>query len=165
MNEFLLLLVAYCLGSIATAVWVGRYYFGIDIRKWGSGNPGAINTFKVLGAKWGTLVLIVDMLKAVVAVKLALLLPGVYVSEDYLLAMQLALGGAAVLGHIFPVWAKFRGGKGVASIFGMAMAIQPGLAVICALVFAVALFLTKWFSLRIITAGIALTLFLVFFFL
>ena len=76
MEEILLILLAYLIGSIPTAVWVSRLFFGFDIRDYGSGNSGATNTYRVLGAKWGTLVMIVDMLKAIVAVKLAFLLPG-----------------------------------------------------------------------------------------
>jgi glycerol-3-phosphate acyltransferase PlsY len=75
MNELLLILTAYFIGSIPTAVWVSRYFFDIDIRDYGSGNAGATNTFRVLGKKMGAFVMIVDMLKAIVAVKLAFFLP------------------------------------------------------------------------------------------
>ncbi|MCB0741426.1 MAG: glycerol-3-phosphate acyltransferase, partial [Chitinophagaceae bacterium] len=71
MNEFILVLIAYLIGSIPTSVWVSRYFFDIDIRDYGSGNPGATNTYRVLGARWGTLVMVVDMLKGFMAVKLA----------------------------------------------------------------------------------------------
>lgn len=115
MNEVSLIVVAYLIGSIPSAVWTSRLFFGIDIRDYGSGNAGATNTYRVLGPKWGTFVMIADMLKALVAVKLAYFLPYEAQSEFYLVNMQLALGLAAVIGHIFPVWAEFRGGKGVAS--------------------------------------------------
>ena len=109
MNETLLILLAYLIGSIPTAVWVSKFFFGIDIRDYGSGNSGATNTYRVLGAKWGTIVMIVDMIKAIVAVKLAFFLPYAFESDIYLVNMQLGLGLAAVLGHIFPIWADFRG--------------------------------------------------------
>ena len=75
MNELLLIVLAYLIGSIPTSVWVSQYFFDIDIRDYGSGNAGATNTYRVLGPKWGTLVMIVDMLKGIAAVQLALLLP------------------------------------------------------------------------------------------
>ena len=81
MNEVVLIIAAYLIGSIPTSVWISRYFFGIDIRDYGSGNAGATNTYRILGAKWGTFVMVVDMLKAVVAVKLAFLLPEVYDNE------------------------------------------------------------------------------------
>src|SRR5947208_15019673 len=119
MNEVFLIILAYLIGSIPTAVWTSKYFFGIDIRDYGSGNAGATNTYRVLGSKWGTLVMIVDMMKAIIAVKLAFLLPDSFESDLYLVNLQLGLGLAAVLGHIFPIWAEFRGGKGVACLFGM----------------------------------------------
>ena len=75
MNELLVIVLAYLIGSIPTSVWVSRHFFGIDIREYGSGNAGATNTFRVLGPKWGTVVMIVDMLKGTAAVNLVLLLP------------------------------------------------------------------------------------------
>ena len=75
MNEFLLIIVAYLIGSIPTSVWVSKYFFGIDIREYGSGNAGATNTFRVLGSKWGSFVMLVDVIKGVVATSLYLLLP------------------------------------------------------------------------------------------
>ena len=73
MNELLLIVAAYLIGSIPTSVWVSRYYFGIDIRDYGSGNAGATNTYRVLGPKWGTFVMIADMLKGVIATSLYIL--------------------------------------------------------------------------------------------
>jgi acyl phosphate:glycerol-3-phosphate acyltransferase len=160
MNELLLILTAYFIGSIPTAVWVSKYFFGIDIRDYGSGNAGATNTFRVLGKKWGAFVMIVDMLKAIVAVKLAFFLPEAFDNELYLINLQLGLGLAAVLGHIFPVWADFRGGKGVASLFGMVLGIQPNVALCCVGVFILVLFLTRWVSLSSILASVAFPIFI-----
>jgi glycerol-3-phosphate acyltransferase PlsY len=160
MNELLLIIAAYFLGSIPTAVWVSRAFFGIDIRDYGSGNAGATNTFRVLGKKWGTFVMIVDMLKAIVAVKLAFFLPESFDNELYLINLQIGLGLAAVVGHIFPIWAEFRGGKGVASLFGMVLGIQPNVALCCVGVFILVLFLTRWVSLSSILASIAFPVFI-----
>jgi len=155
MNELLIIILAYLIGSIPTSVWVSKYFFGIDIREYGSGNAGATNTYRVLGSKWGTLVMIADMLKAVIAIKLAFFLPEAYDNDLYLINMQLGLGLAAVIGHIFPIWAGFRGGKGVASLFGMVLGIQPNVALCCVGIFILVLFLTRWVSLSSILAGIA----------
>jgi glycerol-3-phosphate acyltransferase PlsY len=145
---------------VPTAVWVSRHFFDIDIREYGSGNAGATNTYRVLGSKWGTMVMLVDMLKAIVAVKLAFLLPDAFEYELYLINLQIGLGLAAVLGHIFPVWANFRGGKGVASLFGMVLGIQPNVALCCVGIFILVLCLTRWVSLSSILAGIAFPVFI-----
>lgn len=160
MNEILLIFIAYLIGSIPTAVLVSKHFFGIDIRDYGSGNSGATNTYRVLGAKWGNLVMIVDMIKAIVAVKLVFFLPYSFESDIYLVNMQLGLGLAAVLGHIFPIWADFRGGKGVATLFGMVLGIQPNAALCCVGVFILVLFLTRWVSLSSILASIAFPIFI-----
>lgn len=160
MNEIVLIVIAYLIGSIPTAVWVSKFFFGIDIRDYGSGNSGATNTYRVLGAKWGTFVMIVDMAKAIAAVKLAFLLPYSQESELYLINMQIGLGLAAVVGHIFPIWAEFKGGKGVATLFGMVLGIQPNVALSCVGVFLLVLFLTRWVSLSSILASVAFPIFI-----
>ena len=118
MNELLLILLAYLIGSIPTSVWVSKRFFNIDIRDYGSGNAGATNVYRVLGSRWGTFVMLMDMLKGVLAVQLAWLLPEYLDAEIQFQNLQTGLGMAAVLGHIFPIWAGFRGGKGVATILG-----------------------------------------------
>ncbi|MFL5788595.1 MAG: glycerol-3-phosphate 1-O-acyltransferase PlsY [Flavisolibacter sp.] len=160
MNEILLIFLAYLIGSIPTSVWVSKYFFKVDIRDYGSGNAGATNTYRVLGSKWGTFVMIMDMGKAIAAVKLAFLLPYSFESDLYLVNMQLGLGLAAVLGHIFPVWAEFRGGKGVATLFGMVLGIQPNVALCCVGVFIIVLYITRWVSLSSILASIAFPVFI-----
>lgn len=160
MNEVLLIVAAYLIGSIPTAVWISKYFFNIDIRDYGSGNAGATNTYRVLGSKWGTVVMIFDMLKAIIAVKLAFVLPYSFANDAYLVNMQLGLGLAAVLGHIFPIWAEFRGGKGVACLFGMVLGIQPNVALCCIGVFILVLYLTRWVSLSSILASIAFPIFI-----
>ncbi|ULQ53842.1 glycerol-3-phosphate 1-O-acyltransferase PlsY [Flavihumibacter fluvii] len=160
MKEALLILFAYLIGSIPTAVWVSRYYFDIDIRDYGSGNSGATNTFRVLGSRWGTLVMVIDVLKGLAAVKLSLLLP-FYQDHDIMLTnLQIGLGFAAVLGHIFPIWADFKGGKGVATLFGLVIGISPWTALCCSGVFLLVLYLTRFVSLSSILASIAFPIFI-----
>jgi glycerol-3-phosphate acyltransferase PlsY len=164
MNEFLLIIVAYLIGSIPTSVWVSKHFFGIDIRDYGSGNAGATNTFRVLGSKWGSFVMLVDVIKGVVATSLYLLLPHYLTNELHQTNFMLGLGLASVLGHIFPIWANFKGGKGVATLLGMAVAIQPIVAACCIAVFLTVLFLTRFVSLSSVLAGIAFMVFILFVF-
>jgi acyl phosphate:glycerol-3-phosphate acyltransferase len=152
MSLMLLIIAAYVLGSIPTAVWVSKTFFGIDIREHGSKNMGASNTFRVLGTGWGIFVLLVDMGKAMVAVYLAN-----YIHESAWLGNEkifwkLMLGLTAVVGHIFPLFAGFRGGKGVACLFGIVLAIQPWTALISVGAFIVVVLLTKYISLGSLTA-------------
>jgi len=160
MNELLLILLAYLLGSITTAVWVSKRFYNIDIREYGSGNAGATNVFRVLGSRWGTFVMLIDMLKGVLAVQLAWLLPEYIDSEIQFQNLQTSLGMAAALGHIFPIWAEFRGGKGVATVFGMVLGISPITAVSCAGIFLLVLYLTRFVSLSAILASIAFPIFI-----
>ena len=160
MNEFFFIVIAYFLGSIPTALWVSKTFFNIDIRDYGSGNSGATNTYRVLGAKWGTFVMMVDMIKAIVAVKLVFFLPFALENDLYLVNMQLGLGLSAVMGHIFPIWANFRGGKGVASLFGMVLGIQPNVALCCVAIFILVLFITRWVSLSSVLASVAFPVFI-----
>jgi len=160
MNEFLLILLAYLIGSVPTSVWVSRFFFDIDIRDYGSGNPGATNTYRVLGSRWGTFVMVMDVLKGVIAVKLALLLPEYAEGGLPLQNFQTGLGLAAVLGHIFPIWADFRGGKGVATLFGLVLGISPWTALSCVGIFILVLYLTRFVSLSSILASIAFPVFI-----
>jgi glycerol-3-phosphate acyltransferase PlsY len=164
MKEILLIVIAYLIGSIPTAVWVSRMFFGIDIREYGSGNSGATNTFRVLGSRWGVFVMLMDVLKGVAATSLYILLPYYLTSEWDRTNFMVGLGLAAVLGHIFPIWADFRGGKGVATLFGMILAIQPLVAVCCVGVFLLVLYLTRFVSLSSILASIAFAVFILFVF-
>ena len=159
----ILLVLAYLIGSIPTAVWVSKGIYGIDIREHGSGNAGATNAFRVLGTKAGCGVMLVDMLKGFLAVKLSIFSPFVWTSEPFV-NLQIFLGLSAVLGHIFPIWADFRGGKGIATLFGMILSIQPLVAVSLVAVFVLMLFLTRYVSLSSITASIAFPLLIVFIF-
>jgi len=164
MKEVLFIFIAYLIGSIPTAVWISRYFFGVDIRDYGSGNAGATNTFRVLGSKWGSIVMSVDVLKGVVATSLYIVIPFYMHNEWDRTNLMVGLGLAAVVGHIFPFWADFRGGKGVATLFGMILAIQPIVAVYCVGVFLLCLYLTRFVSLSSILASIAFAVLILFIF-
>jgi glycerol-3-phosphate acyltransferase PlsY len=164
MNEFLLITLAYVIGSIPTSVWVSRYFFGVDIRDYGSGNAGATNTYRVLGSRWGTFVMSVDILKGVLATSLYILIPYYMHDEWDRTNFMVGLGLAAVLGHIFPIFADFKGGKGVATLFGMVIAIQPVVAICCIAVFLLVLYLTRFVSLSSILASVAFAVFILFIF-
>lgn len=162
MIEFLLIISAYLVGSVPTAVWVSRHFFDVDIRDYGSGNAGATNTYRVLGARWGTLVMIVDVLKGLIATSLVVLTP-YYMSQPFAKTnFMVCLGLAAIVGHVFPIFASFRGGKGVAALFGMIIALQPIVAVCCVGVFLLVLLLTRFVSLSSILASIAFAVFILF---
>ncbi|MBN8835957.1 MAG: glycerol-3-phosphate 1-O-acyltransferase PlsY [Sphingobacteriia bacterium] len=164
MNEVILIVTAYLIGSIPTAVWISKAFFGIDIRDYGSGNAGATNTYRVLGKKWGTIVMAVDLLKGFIATSLYVIIPHYLANELHRTNFMIGLGLAAVVGHIFPIWAGFRGGKGVATLLGMALAIQPIVAACCIAVFLLVLYLTRFVSLSSMLAGIAFMVFILFIF-
>jgi acyl phosphate:glycerol-3-phosphate acyltransferase len=148
------ILIAYLLGSIPTSVWIGKSFYNIDVREFGSGNAGATNTFRVLGKNAGIPVLIIDILKGSLAVALAYFSDFVPQSSEFI-NLQLGLGVAALIGHIFPVLAGFRGGKGVATILGIVICILPVSCSIALLVFLIVLLSTRIVSLSSMIAGIA----------
>jgi acyl phosphate:glycerol-3-phosphate acyltransferase len=150
----LLIFIAYLLGSIPTSVWIGKSFYGIDVREFGSGNAGATNTFRVLGKKAGIPVLIIDILKGTAAVALSYL-SGFENQSDEFVNLQLGLGIAALIGHIFPVFAGFRGGKGVATILGIVVCIVPVSCSLALVVFLTVLFSTRMVSLSSMLAGIS----------
>ncbi len=159
------LLLAYLFGSIPTAVWIGQAFYGIDVREYGSGNAGATNTFRVLGKKAGIPVMFLDILKGWTATNLVAFIGLSVTGPEHSVQFvnyQLALGVVAVMGHLFPVFAGFRGGKGIATLFGMILAVHLPSALICVLVFVVVLLLTKYVSLSSISAGFAFTFSVVF---
>lgn len=156
MKELVLIIISYLIGSIPTALLISKRFFGIDIRDYGSGNMGATNTFRVLGSRYGTMVMVFDILKGMAAVMLYNFLPYYLSHELDRTNLMLGLGLAAVAGHIFPIFAGFKGGKGVATLLGMVLAIQPVIAVSCIGIFALVLYLTRYVSLSSILAAIAL---------
>ncbi|GJM29310.1 MAG: glycerol-3-phosphate acyltransferase [Cyclobacteriaceae bacterium] len=140
--------LAYLIGSLPSAVWLGQAYYGIDVRDFGSGNAGATNTFRVLGTKAGILVMAIDIFKGLTAVTLATVWMQLgFISESQIVLFKLVFGISAVVGHIFPIYVGFKGGKGVATLLGMVLGINPLVAAICIAVFMIVLLLTKYVSL------------------
>lgn len=157
-------LISYVLGSIPTAVWLGRAKYGLDIREHGSKNAGATNTFRVLGKKAGIVVLSIDVAKGIIAVVLPFIVGiGEWGSEE-LVHVQLVAGICAVMGHVVPVFAKFKGGKGVATSLGVIIGIHPPAAGICLLLFLIVFIASKYVSLGAISAAVAFPLVLNFVF-
>ncbi|HBH84287.1 MAG TPA: acyl-phosphate glycerol 3-phosphate acyltransferase [Bacteroidales bacterium] len=157
-------ILAYLLGSIPTAVWTGRWLHNIDVREHGSGNAGATNVIRVLGWKTGLPVLMIDLAKGWLATIIPIILNSAESGTGALTNLQILAGLIAITGHILPVFAGFRGGKGVATMFGVLLALQPLLTVSCMSVFLVVLLLTGIVSISSMTAGIAFPLMLLLFF-
>jgi glycerol-3-phosphate acyltransferase PlsY len=149
-----LLVAAYFLGSIPTAVWWGKRYYGIDVREFGSGNAGATNTFRVLGKKAGIPVLCIDIVKGTLAVLLAHFSPYTFDTNEFV-NLELGLGIAALVGHVFPIFAGFRGGKGVATILGVVICLTPITSLMVLGVFLIVLLATRYVSLSSMTAGLS----------
>lgn len=144
--EIIIIFCSYLLGSIPTAVWIGKIFYKIDVRKFGSGNAGATNTFRTIGSKAGISVLIIDILKGFIAVKLVLL-SGIDPNTNAWINFKIVLTVVALIGHIFPIFARFKGGKGVATLLGAVIAIAPWAAAIAVVVFIIVLTVTKYVSL------------------
>jgi len=161
--SFLCALVgAYLLGSIPSAVWIGKAFYGIDVRRHGSKNAGATNTFRVLGVKAGIPVLLIDAFKGTAACSLVYLILTPDMHE--FITIQFVFGVAAVLGHIFPIFAGFKGGKGVATITGIVLAISPIPTLVAMGVFVITLLLSKYVSLSSILAGLSFPFLVIFVF-
>jgi acyl phosphate:glycerol-3-phosphate acyltransferase len=145
-------LIAYILGSIPTAVWVGKRFYKIDVREHGSKNGGATNTFRVLGKKPGIIVLLVDVIKGIVAVAI----PYFFITGDanLIINTQLISAIAAILGHVFPLFANFKGGKGVATSLGVVIGIHPQAAGICLLIFMLVFLVFNYVSLGAMVSAI-----------
>ena len=149
-----MIIIAYLLGSIPSAVWIGKKYYGIDIREHGSKNAGTTNMLRVLGRRAALPVFALDFLKGFVAVTFIVLM-----QYDDLIGMNdiinLKIGAvfAAVLGHIFPIFAGFRGGKGVATLVGAVTGIYPPVALLCFGVWFVMLMVSHYVSLSSMVAG------------
>jgi glycerol-3-phosphate acyltransferase PlsY len=168
MNFLLFGIIAYLLGSIPSAVWIGKSWFGIDVREHGSKNAGATNTFRVLGKRAGITVLLIDIIKGFIAVLLPriLLRTQVFndnlVSEDTIIIIQIVTAILAVFGHVFPIFASFKGGKGVATSLGVIVGIHPPAAGICVMIFLIIFIIFNFVSLGAILASISFPLILIF---
>lgn len=155
---------SYLLGAIPTSVWIGKWFFNTDVREHGSGNAGFTNALRVLGVKVGIPVLIVDVFKGFLAVQLVGF-SGLFASGSAaFINMQLICGIVAVIGHIFPVYVNFKGGKGVATLFGIILAIAPYPTLIALGVFVITLLVSKYVSLSSLLAGLSFPLALIFVF-
>lgn len=154
MNYIIFGIIAYLLGSIPTAVWIGKRKYGIDVREHGSKNAGATNTFRVLGKKAGITVLSIDVLKGFIATFLPFICNvGSWQSDD-LFKVQILAALLAVVGHVFPLFAGFRGGKGVATSLGVIIGLHPPAAGICIGIFLIVFIISKYVSLGAICAAI-----------
>lgn len=149
-----LLLCAYLLGSIPSSVWIGKYFFGVDVREHGSKNAGATNTFRILGKKAGIPVLFFDVLKGWLAVKLFSFYSVYELGSIQQVNFQIALGILAVLGHVFPIYVQFKGGKGVATLLGIILALHFQAALVAFIVFFVVFVISKYVSLGAIVAAV-----------
>lgn len=151
LQDVILVLLAYLAGSIPSSVWIGKRFYGKDVRNHGSKNPGATNTLRTLGKKPAMLVLFLDMLKGWLAVSLVCL--STYPSgSSTRIHLEVAMAIAAVIGHIFPIYVGFRGGKGVATTLGIIMGISPPIALLCIGVFWLVLLISHYVSLASVIA-------------
>lgn len=164
LDTVLAFVFAYLLGSIPAAVWLGKWIHNIDVREHGSGNAGTTNTIRVLGWATGIPVLILDIGKGWLAAMLPVFFHLAEPGSADLINLQLFAGIIAIVGHIFPVLAGFRGGKGVATVFGVFLALQPLLTVCCMGVFLTVLLITGIVSVSSMSAGITFPVFLFLFF-
>ncbi|MBS4194115.1 glycerol-3-phosphate 1-O-acyltransferase PlsY [Lederbergia citri] len=146
MQYAIVLLAAYLIGSIPSGLIVGKVFYGIDIRQHGSGNLGGTNTFRTLGKKAGITVTLADILKGTIVI----FLPALFGIDLH----PLIAGVFAVLGHMFPIFAGFRGGKAVATSGGVLLGYEPLLFILLVIVFLISLKFSKYVSLSSILAGL-----------
>jgi acyl phosphate:glycerol-3-phosphate acyltransferase len=155
-----ILILAYLIGSVPTSVWIGKYFHGIDVREHGSGNAGATNTIRILGWKTGIPVLLIDVGKGLLAASLPVIFNLAGTGSSQMINFQILSGSIAILGHVFPVYSHFRGGKGVASTIGVLLAIAPLVTLSCLGVFLIVLLISGYVSLSSISFGIMFPIFL-----
>lgn len=153
---YLLFIPAYLLGSIPTSVWVGKVFYGKDVRKFGSGNAGATNTIRVLGYKAGIPVLIFDILKGWIAVQLYRFIPEGLLEADLLTYFMVGYGVLAVLGHVFSIFLSFTGGKGVATLTGVGIALFSAHLLPVVAVFVIVFVVSGYVSLSSMLAAVSL---------
>jgi glycerol-3-phosphate acyltransferase PlsY len=156
--------LAYLLGSIPSAVWIGKRFHNIDVREHGSGNAGTTNTIRVLGWAAGIPVLLIDIAKGWLAAMLPVFFHLANNGTALMTDLQLIAGIVAITGHIFPLFAGFRGGKGVATVFGVFLALQPLLTLCVIAVFLVVFFITGIVSVSSMSAGVSFPVLLFVFF-
>jgi glycerol-3-phosphate acyltransferase PlsY len=148
----LLVLFAYLIGSVSNAIWIGKLFWGIDVRQFGSRNAGANNVQRILGWKAALPVFFLDICKGSLAVSLVFFTDFTPETNPFV-GFQIGLGFAAIVGHIFPLFFRFRGGKGVATLAGVILAIHPYAALICLAVFLLCFLFTRYISVGSIAAA------------
>ncbi len=153
-NLIIAIILAYLIGSIPTSVWIGRIFYNIDVRKEGSGNAGATNTIRVLGYKAGIPVLLLDIFKGWFAVYISNFFWDGTLTFPDLIDFKIILASAAVVGHVFPIYVGFKGGKGIATLLGIGIALFPYGALIAVVIFAITLIITGYVSLSSIVASV-----------
>ncbi|AME09598.1 MULTISPECIES: glycerol-3-phosphate 1-O-acyltransferase PlsY [Gemella] len=136
----LLCISAYLIGAIPFALIVGKVFYNVDIRTMGSGNLGTTNTFRCLGKKAGIIVFVMDVVKGIIAIFIPTLVIG---RVEYLSIF----GALAMIGHVFPIFANFRGGKAVATGSGVFIFLYPFLSMVMIVIFFATIFLTGYVSL------------------
>ena len=141
---------SFFIGSLPFAFWIGRYFYKIDIRNFGSNNPGATNAWRVLGPRAGAFALLADTAKGAIPVALAK-----HYDVDYL---PIVAGASAILGHTYSPWLSFKGGKGVATALGVCLSLVPLISFFLFLIFSLAVALTRYISLGSILAAIVFPL-------
>jgi acyl phosphate:glycerol-3-phosphate acyltransferase len=151
---YFLIILAYLTGAFPSAVLIGKIFFKTDVREFGSGNAGATNTFRVLGKKAGIPVLILDIFKGWLVVKYVFLINPPSQNIDLEFEHQLVFGIAAVIGHLFPIYTGFRGGKGIATLLGILIGIQPYAALLSFIVFLFVFIFSRYISLASIISSI-----------
>jgi glycerol-3-phosphate acyltransferase PlsY len=152
-NNILAIVLAYLIGSIPSAIWVSKWFFGIDVRDYGSKNAGATNTFRVIGKKAGFPVLFFDILKGWASVTFLSMMSSFEVGSNQHINLQLGIGLAAVFGHVYPIYEKFKGGKGVATLLGIVLAINFPAAGVSFILFLLTYVISQYVSLGAITAA------------
>ncbi len=153
-NNILAIVLAYLIGSVPSAVWVSKWFFGVDVRDHGSKNAGATNTFRVIGKRAGFPVLFFDILKGWASVKaLAYFFTSYDAGTNQFVNLQLAIGMAAVFGHVFPIYERFKGGKGVATLLGIILAINFPAAGVSFIIFLITYLISQYVSLGAIMAA------------
>ncbi len=156
------ILIAYLIGSVPSSIWVGKWFFGIDVRDFGSRNAGATNTFRTIGKRAGFPVLFFDVFKGWAAVFFLVRYAEYQIGSDSYINLQIAIGIAAVLGHVFPIYERFKGGKGVATLLGIVLAINLPAAGICFGIFLIVYLISQYVSLGAIIAATAFPLVTIF---
>lgn len=158
------IIVAYLLGSVPSSIWVGKWFFGVDVRDFGSKNAGATNTFRTIGKRAGFPVLFFDIFKGWASVYFISKYSSYIAGSDAYINLQMVIGIAAVLGHVFPIYERFKGGKGVATLLGIVLAINFPAAAVCFGIFVIVYLLSQYVSLGAIVSAASFPLVTIFVF-